>query len=98
MNRKFFNGISSIELNGNNVSFTLEDNYLVNGSVLKESVGTFITDLDAFSGVVNFLVAQENSIRESLKKENTNERKLNKQEKPNKKSKPTLSKISSVKK
>lgn len=98
MNRKFFNGISSIELNGNNVSFTLEDNYSINGSVLKESVGTFITDLDTFSGVVNFLVAQENSMRESLKKGNTSERKLTKQENPNKKNKPSLSKISSVNK
>lgn len=98
MNRKFFNGISSIELNGNNVSFTLEDNYSINGSVLKESVGTFITDLDTFSGVVNFLVAQENSMRESLKKGNTSERKLTKQENSNKKNKPSLSKISSVNK
>lgn len=98
MNRKFFNGISSIELNGNNVSFTLEDNYSINGSVLKESVGTFVTDLDTFSGVVNFLVAQENSMRESLKKGNTSERKLTKQENPNKKNKPSLRKISSVNK
>ena len=98
MIRKFFNGISSIELNGNNVSFTLEDNYTKNGIVLKESVGTFITDLETFSGVVNFLATQEKSIRESLKKEDKSKTKLAKQENPIEKNKPTLSKISTVNK
>jgi hypothetical protein len=69
MSRKFFNGISSINFNGEHVSFSLEDSFSRQGKMIKEEVGTFITDFETFSGVVDFLVEQEKKIKLTLHKE-----------------------------
>ena len=67
MPRKFFNSISAIDFDGKQISFSFIDKTGSNNSKAVEVLDTYVTDLDTFVGITDFLLAQKNAILQDMK-------------------------------